>query len=295
MARYKETNKKQGQFVPVIFDEQILPGTIEHAICDIIDNHVDLSMFDSRYKNDNTGRPAISPAILLKIILVCYSKGIFKSRRMEDAVKTNIQLMAVAEGVTPDHSTIAAFVSSMDSVIKDLFTSVLIRCAQLDLIGGEVFALDGCKLSSNAAKEKSGTFKELEKKKEKLKKMLNHIIEKHIAGDIEKTELEKQKKKYEDRIKQINDFLETHEPKKGSRGTEKKSNITDNESEKMISSHGMIQGYNGLACVDSKNQVVVSAEAFGQGNEGNLLPQMMENTEQNLEKTMDGQTLKKKR
>jgi transposase len=293
MARYKETNRKQGQFVPVIFDEQILPGTIEHAICDIIDNHMDLSMFDSKYKNDHTGRPAIAPAILLKIILVCYSKGIFKSRKMENTVKTNIQLMAVAEGMTPDHSTIAAFVSTMGSVINDLFTSVLIRCAQLDLIGGEVFALDGCKLSSNAVKDKSGTFKELEKKKEKLKKMLDHIIEQHIAGDIEKAKLEKQKKEYEYQIKQISDFMETHEPKKGSRGTEKKSNITDNESEKMISSHGMIQGYNGLACVDSKNQVIVSAEAFGQGNEGNLLPKMMENTKENLGKTGENKTLKK--
>jgi len=29
MARFKETNKRQGQFIPVIFEEQILPGTIE--------------------------------------------------------------------------------------------------------------------------------------------------------------------------------------------------------------------------------------------------------------------------
>jgi len=50
MARYKETNKKQGQFIPVIFEEQILPGTIEYAICDIIDNHVDTSVFNARYE-----------------------------------------------------------------------------------------------------------------------------------------------------------------------------------------------------------------------------------------------------
>ena len=91
MARYKETNKRQGQFIPVIFEEQILPGTIEHAICDIIDNHVDTSVFDSRYKNDITGAPAVPPSILLKIILVCYSKGIFKSRKIEGAVCSTVQ------------------------------------------------------------------------------------------------------------------------------------------------------------------------------------------------------------
>jgi transposase len=74
MARFKRTNNRQGQFIPVIFDEQILPGTIEHAICDIIDHRLDLSVFDSHYKNDATGAPAVPPAILMKIILVCYSK-----------------------------------------------------------------------------------------------------------------------------------------------------------------------------------------------------------------------------
>lgn len=49
-------------------------------------------------------------------------------------------------------------------VMPDLVRHLLTR-TQLDLIGGEVFALDGCKLSSNIAKEWSGTFSELEKKK----------------------------------------------------------------------------------------------------------------------------------
>jgi transposase len=199
MARYKETNKKQGQFIPVIFEEQILPGTMEYAICDIIDNHVDTSVFDEKYKNDETGAPAFPPGILLKIILVCYSKGIVTSRKIEEAVKRNVTLMAVAEGMEPDHSTIAAFVASMGDVINKLFVDVLLCCAQLDLVGGEVFALDGCKIKSNAAKEYSGTFKELEKKKEKLSKMLKELMNKHLQGDKKPDATEKRKRKYENK------------------------------------------------------------------------------------------------
>jgi transposase len=285
MARYKETEKKQGHFIPVIFDEQIIPGTIEHAICDIIDNHVDLSEFDGRYKNDSTGAPAIPPAILLKIILVCYSKGIIHSRKMERAVETNIQLMAIAEGLAPDHSTLAGFVSSLGKDIKRLFVEVLIRCAQLDLVGGEVFALDGCKISSNASKEYSGTFKELEKKKKKLAIVLEKLMQKQLVGEIDADQLEERKNNYQDKIAKIDEFLKTHEPKKGSRGRELKSNVTDNESAKMKSSHGVIQGYNGMAVADDKSQIVVAAEAFGQGQEGNLLAPMMEQAEANLAQT----------
>jgi transposase len=194
MPRYKETNKRQGQLIPVIFEEQVLPGTIEHAICNIIDHHVDLSVFNTRYNNDATGAPAVPPAVLLKLILVCYSKGIFSSRRMEEAVKTNVTLMAVAEGLTPDHATIARFVSSLGDVVNGIFVDVLIRYAQLDLVGGEVFALDGCKLPSNAAKEYSGTFAELKKKREKLAAVLKSLMEKHKAGDGDPEAEEKREK-----------------------------------------------------------------------------------------------------
>ena len=282
MARFKETNKRQGQFIPVIFEEQILPGTIEHAICDIIDNHIDTSGFNIKYNNDITGAPAYPPKILLKIILVCYAKGILHSRPMEHAVATNIQLMAIAEGLSPDHSTLAAFVSSNVEQINKIFVDVLIRCAQLNLIGGEIFALDGCKISSNAAKEYSGTFSELKKKKEKLEKMLKHLIDQHISSDTTQQDVESRKKKYEEKIKKIDAFLNSHEPKQGSRGRELKSNITDNESAKMQSSRGVIQGYNGVAVVDAKSQIVVAAEAFGQGQEGGLLKGMVEQAEMNL-------------
>ncbi len=48
--------------------------------------------------------------------------------------------------------------------MKKVFVQVLAICSRLELIGMEQFAMDGCKLSSNAAKEHSGTFEEYRKK-----------------------------------------------------------------------------------------------------------------------------------
>ena len=39
----------------------------------------------------------------------------------------------------------------------------------------------------------------------------------------------------------------------------------------MKTSHGVIQGYNGVAVVDDKTQVIVHAEAFGAAQEHDLL------------------------
>ncbi len=57
----------------------------------------------------------------------------------------------------------------------------------------------------------------------------------------------------------------------GKRYKENQSNISDNESTKMKTGHGTIQGYNGQALVDDKHQIIVSAEALGQGSDSDLL------------------------
>jgi len=62
-----------------------------------------------------------------------------------------------------------------------------------------------------------------------------------------------------------------------------KSNLTDNESAKMKSAHGVIQGYDGVAAVDAKHQVIVHAEAFGEAQEHDLLVPMIEGTRENFQ------------
>ncbi len=70
MARYKEYDYSQGKFIPIHFDKQILPGAFEYSLDYLIDNEIDLSIFDTRYRNDEMRSPAYGPVILLKIIKI---------------------------------------------------------------------------------------------------------------------------------------------------------------------------------------------------------------------------------
>ena len=171
MARLKDTDNTQGQFIAVNLREQLLPDTFEWTI-DYLINKMDLSLFEKKYNNDEKGACAYPPRVLLKVILYCYSKGIITSRRIEHACRENIIVKALAEDTEPDHSTIAAFISTNDEAVKDLFAQIVTQCAQLDLITKKMFAIDGCKLPSNASKEWSGTIKELRKKRDKLKEYI---------------------------------------------------------------------------------------------------------------------------
>jgi transposase len=156
MARYKPYDYNQRLMVPVALTEQLVPGTLEYAIHHVIEERLDLSIFDNRYSNDETGRAAIDPKILLKIVLFGYSRGMTSSRSLERACMENITFMALTCGQRPDHSSIAVFVSSINEAIESLYTQVLLVCDEEELLGGTYFSLDGLKLSSNASKEWSG-------------------------------------------------------------------------------------------------------------------------------------------
>ncbi len=176
MAKYKEYDYSQGKFIPINFDKQILHGTFEHTLHYLIDNELDLSAFDLRYKNDETGAPAYDPRILLKIVLYAYSKGITSSRKIADCCNENVIFMALSADTRPHFTTIADFISSHDQETIKLFLEVLLICDEMGLIGKEMFAVDGCKLPSNASKEWSGTKKDLQHKKEKMEKAIRQII-----------------------------------------------------------------------------------------------------------------------
>ena len=231
-------------------------------------------MFYPKYKNDNNGRPAYDPAALLKIILFAYSKGITSSREIQWCCETNVIFKALSCDSVPHFTTIAAFVSGRRDEIESVFEQVLLICHEQGLLGNELFAIDGCKMSSNAAKEWSGTFKELQEKRDKLKRQIRYHMNEHEKLDKTEGADEARKQRAEQAVATLNKahdkieaFLKTAEPRmgKGKRPKEVKSNITDNESGKMTTSKGTIQGYNGVATVDKKHQVIVDATVFGEG------------------------------
>ncbi|MDH4233136.1 MAG: transposase, partial [Nitrospirota bacterium] len=296
MARYKHYSYDQSKLIPVRYRDQILPGTFEFALSNIVDR-MDMSVFAQRFKNDDGGAPAYDPSILLKIVLFAYSRGIVSSRQIARACRENVVFMALSADSHPHFTTIADFVSSLGDEIAPLFANVLAICAEEGLIGRNMFAIDGCKISSNCSKEWSGTREDFERKKGKLEKSVKLLLRKHRQADRSddddpegrggsgpdmRRREEEAIRKLQAKIDKIDRWMSGNEDKVNRKGKVKKSNMTDNESAKMVSSHGVIQGYNGIAAADSKHQVIVHAEAFGEGHEGQLMKPVLEGIRETL-------------
>lgn len=221
MARYKDYNYDQLKLLPVSFANQILPGSFEHTLSYLIDQELDISVFDERYCNDECGAPAYDPAILLKIILYAYSRGVTSSREIERLCRENVVFMALAADSQPHFTTIAGFISTLTEEITHLFLEVLLVCDELGLIGREMFAIDGVKLSSNASKEWSGTKAELKKKSQKMERAIRFILKKHRDEDNQgavpssRDKEEQQIATLRRQVKKINDWLKDNDDKPG--------------------------------------------------------------------------------
>ncbi len=284
MARYK-TIDTSPRFLAVDLERQLLPGTFEHALNHLVDHQLDLTCFDARYRNDLTGASAYPPAMLLKVVLFAYSRGMVSSRDIERACREHVTFIALSGDTAPHFTTFAGFVSTLDGEIGPLFTEILLICDRMGLIGREMFAIDGVKLPGNASKSRSGTRADFQRQADKMEAAAKAMLARHRENDalpVEPGLAEKDARQIErlDReAAQLRQWLSDHpEDRKGAKGKTIKSNRTDPESAKMATGKGVIQGYTGVAAVDDKHQIIVDAQAHGTGSEQALLMPVVEAT-----------------
>jgi hypothetical protein len=186
--------------------------------------------------------------------------------------------MALCGMTAPHFTTIAHFVSTLRDDIAQVFAAVLAVCDGQGLIGREMFAIDGVKLPSNASKRRSGTRAEFTQRAEKLEAAAQTMLERHRATDALDLEPDVAAKttariaRLNADAEQLREWLAAHPTdRQGPTGGLRKSNRTDNESAKMATEKGVLQGYTGVAAVDATHQIIVEAQAHGTGSEQELL------------------------
>ena len=277
MARYKHIDT-QPKLIPVDLTAQLLPGTFEHALHHLLEHAIDLTPFDARYRNDLTGAPAYPPAMLLRVVLFAYARSIVSSRAIARACEEHVTFVALCGDTRPHFTTIAHFVSTLGNQIAPIFAAVLAVCDRQGLIGREMFAIDGVKLPSSASKHRSGTRVDFERQASKMERAAEQMLARHRAEDAREVEPSLAAKDTARRERLVRDAAELRtwlaqhpHDRRGAKGAVRKSNRTDNESAKMATSKGVIQGYTGVATVDAAHQIIVDAQAHGVGAEQELL------------------------
>src|SRR5436853_102652 len=106
----------------------------------------------------HTGRPSIDPELMMRMLIVGYGFGIRSERRLCEEVHLNLAYRWFCrlglDGSVPDHSSFSKnrhgrFRDS--DLLRHLFETVLQRCIDEGLVGGEGFAVDASLIQADAS------------------------------------------------------------------------------------------------------------------------------------------------
>jgi len=128
-----------------------------------IDRFVDLSELrhDLAPFYSSMGRPSVDPELMIRMLIVGYCVGIRSERRLCEEVHLNLAYRWFCrlglDGDVPDHSTFSKnrhgrFRES--DLLRCVFETVLQRCIEEGLVGGEGFAVDASLIKADANRQK---------------------------------------------------------------------------------------------------------------------------------------------
>jgi transposase len=109
----------------------------------------------------HTGRPSIDPELMIRMLLLGYCYGIRSERRLCDEVNMNLAYRWFCrlglEDTLPDHSTFSKnrhgrFRES--DLLRHVFNTVVTRCLDQGLVGGEGFAIDASFVRADVSRQR---------------------------------------------------------------------------------------------------------------------------------------------
>lgn len=108
-----------------------------------------------------TGRPSVDPELMIGMLIVGYCCGIRSERRLCEEVHLNLAYRWFCrlglDGRVPDHSTFSKNRHGRlraSDLLRHVFATVLRRCMEEGLVGGEGFGVDGSLIKADASRQK---------------------------------------------------------------------------------------------------------------------------------------------
>ena len=184
-ATFKPYNPDQLSLLPPSLDELIAENHVVRVVRDVIDR-INIDSILRKYKGG--GASSFHPKMMLKIIVYGYLSNIYSSRKIEQAVASNIYFMWLAGMQRPDHNTINRFRSDkLKGVLKEVFAQVVTLMAEQGLMDIKTIYVDGTKIEANANKYTFVWGKSVKRHKDRIKTQLEELWK--YAESVAKEEL----------------------------------------------------------------------------------------------------------
>ena len=212
----------------------------------------------------HTGRPPYDPGDLLRLYLYGYGQRLRSSRVLERECGRNLDLRWLLRGQTPDHKTIADFRRDHRAAFKLVHRQFHLLCHELELLGGELIAVDGTKLAAVNARDRNFNEKKLTELLARADARLDEYTAALDAADAAAQAAPAPpaptRAQLEAKIAALRTKKDWHRQLLGRLEKEelKQLSTTDADARKMPSRQGSVIGYNAQSAVDAKHKLIVA-------------------------------------
>lgn len=147
---FKTYNQQQNWLFPPSIEE-LIPDDHPVRIVNGVVEQLDLQLLIAEYYRE--GKPSYHPKMMLKVLIYAYMDNTYSSRKIEKAMRENINYMWLSGRQVADHNTIARFRSTkLKTLFKDIFKQVVLLLAQEGLVSLKEVFTDGTKIESVAGR-----------------------------------------------------------------------------------------------------------------------------------------------
>lgn len=161
-SSYLPVDRDQVFLLPPDMREWLPEDHLAWFVLDVVER-VDTSVLHARRRLGGVGRRGYCPDMLLALLVYAYCTGQRSSRQIERLCAVDVAYRVICGGRAPDHTTIARFRQDHEVHSVQLFTDVLMVCAEAGLASVGAVAVDGTKIGCDAGVKANRTRASIEK------------------------------------------------------------------------------------------------------------------------------------
>jgi len=171
--KFKDYNQQQNWLFPPSIEE-LIPENHPVRIVNGVIEQLDIRNLIESYNAE--GQPSYNPKMMLKVMVYAYMDNIYSSRKIEKAMRENINFMWLSGNQVADHNTIARFRSKrLKGSFKDIFKQVVLLLAAEGLVNLKELYTDGTKIESVAGRYTFVWGNAIKTRKEKISQQLEEL------------------------------------------------------------------------------------------------------------------------
>jgi transposase len=266
--------REQGSLLPLRIDDYVGLDNPVRAI-DAYVGSLDIAGLGFKHAKGGggAGQPPYDPADLLKLYLYGYLNQVRSSRRLEREAGRNVEVMWLLGGLTPGYRTIGDFRRDNGEALKLANREFVLLARRLDLLSGELVAIDGAFFHGDASKASIVSRKRLAERLAAVDRDIEAYGAALDANDAAEASSELAARRTGEDVAAKMAALATKrvgiaaDLAKLEESGETQLSRTDPDARLLSKNGQLVSGYNVQIAVDDKHKLIVASEVVNDGND----------------------------